>query len=631
MENYTFRDLEKIIVSICKLNEKNLNDGKTMNWDAEHMKTLLNDMLEIIENMKRTYQCKSIDVNGESLRDEILRLGVKYFGERITPAPNLPHKLLFDVDVNFQGEEYFYQPKDVIMALDTGMVDKSKYSDAKLWLLFTENALITFKECEYNDGGTIILSWNDQISPCIFRYRDLMQLSCVKDQNGAVLVTDVVYDEEAVESELKRRFRPIGSDDEGYFVNRGLDGGLSVMYRSREEYEDDEYEDELYEDNEFDTEFDNDKVSVEEKLITVYNSANAMKSLLQVLDTDAGKVADLLGNLRELSQNDMLKNHEKECCTADYYLEQFIPSVEIREFLKKQKLDIRYMANIIYSAPCSLKQKLKGFKRLLKDVDNVPEGNEKNEFVEDTKQFIAYLENLVRELHDDGLFSVEEISFDLEVSKYTGKIIMENVSYSEAKKTIDLSKNGTEHENNLKWHVLRKWEENILGERDLKYTWLIVEGEAWFGEESNSFYMVKSEWFDGMAFQLRSLQSPLSNFTTPYKAGDIVEIDDYPFGPKSRLLIISVGKTNDSIIAVGRNSEGLWIDRNLCDRDFYHNSFWISPLYSMHRYDHDLEGKDQALYGLRNYFRDDMRRYWDFRRNPMTDLEVEELIRNNRW
>lgn len=120
------------------------------------------------------------------------------------------------------------------------------------------------------------------------------------------------------------------------------------------------------------------------------------------------------------------------------------------------------------------------------------------------------------------------------------------------------------------------------------------------------------------------------NLPVPYKAGDVLEIDRFPFGPKIKILIIQVGDNLDCccLQALSKTEEGLWhlgaVKHGMIG---YHIFPQLSPLYFAKKWEGDLQDSDgKIILEVQKYLNGDDEKGEKLLEKFMHDMTDEELL-----
>lgn len=93
------------------------------------------------------------------------------------------------------------------------------------------------------------------------------------------------------------------------------------------------------------------------------------------------------------------------------------------------------------------------------------------------------------------------------------------------------------------------------------------------------------------------------NLPVPFKAGDIIEIQDMPFVRKRHALILDVGDNWDccSVWQAYIDKTGKICTNALKHGDIFDSWYSTSPLYSAKTFDGVLEGEEDSLYTIQRF------------------------------
>jgi len=121
------------------------------------------------------------------------------------------------------------------------------------------------------------------------------------------------------------------------------------------------------------------------------------------------------------------------------------------------------------------------------------------------------------------------------------------------------------------------------------------------------------------------------NLPVPFKAGDIVEVDLYPFADKRIMEILEIGDNFDCccLQAIGKNSDGAW---NIGAVKHGHAGMnilpCVSPLYTMKIYKGELPHDLKILELVSNFIggsEENGAKLWD-ELAPKDDITDEEIL-----
>lgn len=305
------------------------------------------------------------------------------------------------------------------------------------------------------------------------------------------------------------------------------------------------------------------------------------------------------------------------------YVDEFVISKEMQEFLKKPHDSVDNIADVIYYAPRSLKHKKEALLRLLEEIKST----ENHAMVDDCEMYLKSINEAERLIDEDGVFSVE-------ICRYENKKGDNNYdfdglfnSYNDLIKYVEENLNDCEITNDMPWcYTAVKWINDENGRLVEACTYWIVRAEVWFAQVED--YILQD-------FRLDVYRALDLNIPVPFMVGDIVEIDLYPFADKRIIEIIEIGDNRDccSLQAMGKIVEGGWtigavkhghigIDVLPC----------VSPLYTMTLYTGELKPDYKILKVVQNYIHGDEERgtiFWDALsfKDEISDEDIESVIK----
>jgi len=306
----------------------------------------------------------------------------------------------------------------------------------------------------------------------------------------------------------------------------------------------------------------------------------------------------------------------------DRYIAEFVASNEMKEFLKQTNHSVDNEADTIYHAPAPLEKKKNALMQLLKEAKDSSDLN----LIEGCELYLKAISEAERLMNADGVYSVEIVSYDDKEgeSDYEFDGLFNN--FDDLVQYIKKNLEDYEVSDGAPWYYRAvKW----INDENCKLveacTYWIVRGEIWFAE-------VEDFILDD--YRLSVYRAVDLNLSVPFKAGDIVEIDLYPFADKRILEIIEVGDNHDCccLQALSRNVDGEWnvgavkhghigIDILPC----------VSPLYTMTIFKGELPPEYKVLLNVSKFIDGQEEKgavFWEVmsRKNDIADEEVLELI-----
>ena len=320
-------------------------------------------------------------------------------------------------------------------------------------------------------------------------------------------------------------------------------------------------------------------------------------------------------------------------------IDRFMPSQQMREYLKSAEVELWQIADMVANAPCPLADKLEGMQQLLKQVEQM-EKAERQE-AEGFSQFqkddiiacIKNIEEVFKCLEMDGICSVEEGEFDQETLRRNVSLFSLYTTYEDAMEAIreyEDELDSTDEEGMCRWYELKKWTKDQNGKLYDICSCVVVKNELWYGELTSEY----EHEHDEIPYYLFNAVD--INLPVPFKPGDIVEADGSLFGPKIRILFMEVGDNHDccSLQGLARKADGTW-EQGAIKHGVHVSEYYppISPLYTMHLFEGELPREEQLLLGVQEYLQGDESRSWPFEEtcwhlgNPVTDDVVKAALK----
>lgn len=142
------------------------------------------------------------------------------------------------------------------------------------------------------------------------------------------------------------------------------------------------------------------------------------------------------------------------------------------------------------------------------------------------------------------------------------------------------------------WFDVEKWDQDENGNLEQTWTYVVLKGKViYFSHEDYHYHF-------STCTQNKDLNLPV-----PFKAGDILEIQDMPFARRRHALILDIGDNKDCC-AVWH----LYINEDGCIKAnaFKHGHIFecwyaTSPLYSAKIFQGVLEGEEEVLHIIQNF------------------------------
>ena len=271
------------------------------------------------------------------------------------------------------------------------------------------------------------------------------------------------------------------------------------------------------------------------------------------------------------------------------FLEKFMPSKDMREYLKSKNLSVYDISRLIYGSPSPVEEKLSA---LIECYESYTDGSDKY-----TKKcidrMISIIEKALQMKDEEGIFSLEMCTYD--EFRYEMESSFESLfcRYDEAISFINDIYIDTVI-GNLVWFEITKWGKAENGKLYEECTYYYSHKELRY---INAF-------LSGDGFSENMIGGVDLNLPVPFKAGDIVEIDGCDFTPKFHALILDVGDNSDCCCLQGlaRDTRFLWssgaIKHGMIGA---HYIMQPSMLYTIGKYNGRLREDEEILRTISNY------------------------------
>ena len=281
------------------------------------------------------------------------------------------------------------------------------------------------------------------------------------------------------------------------------------------------------------------------------------------------------------------------------YLEKCMPSVMMQTYLKTVELADWQIVDLIMYAPVSIGTKLEELRKVYADAKE----RQDEELLHKSYIGIRNIEEAIHFLKTDGVFIVEPSYFDEETKDTEGFFDNVCASIEDVQEYIrnDLEIGEIEPEA-LKWYGISKWAKNASGKYVEACRYIIARDEIIYSEVDDGV----SE-LDYPDIYNISMMANL-NVPVPFRVGDLLEFNGYPFGPKCHVLILDIGDNWDCCCVQGLalDDKGLWtcgaVKHGMVSLNYFPK---ISYLYSAKLYDGELEANERILLTIKDYIRND--------------------------
>ena len=167
-----------------------------------------------------------------------------------------------------------------------------------------------------------------------------------------------------------------------------------------------------------------------------------------------------------------------------------------------------------------------------------------------------------------------------------------------------------------------KWEPDENGKYCCVCEYVIARGEIlYIALDDDAYHTMKNKDY---------CRGADLNLPVAFKAGDLIETDGFPFGPKNYMLIVGIGNNRDCCCVQGlaRTKEGDWnmgaVKHGMVGFSYYPK---VSMLYSAHMIEGGLPEEESLLVKVKEYLgKDEGRAEWAQDWLPWIHMTDEELL-----
>lgn len=302
------------------------------------------------------------------------------------------------------------------------------------------------------------------------------------------------------------------------------------------------------------------------------------------------------------------------------YLEKCMPSEMMRNYLKDQELSPWRIVDLIMYSPVSVEIKLEELRKVREDA--VARGD--SELIEECDKGIKYIGTALGYLETDGVYSVE-------VCEYDSENIVSDSSFERVCATIEDVREFIKEDLKIseakpedpRWYDITKWIKNPDGKYIAACDYVIARDDVIFIDIRQEERVMECDatyeyWFGADL-----------NLPVPFKAGDLLEFDGFPFGPKCHVLILDIGDNNDCCCVQGLaiNEEGKWrcgaVKHGMISYDYFPKN---SYLYSARIFEGELPENERVLLEIKDYIGGDAARGKEVYEKVWADSMTEEEL-----
>lgn len=285
--------------------------------------------------------------------------------------------------------------------------------------------------------------------------------------------------------------------------------------------------------------------------------------------------------------------------TIQDIINEIFESQEMKDYLCEniEKIDIK---EVIAASPMiTVQRKLEILEWLAENEDLEKELEENGDvfsrefIIEDSyAEIVKNTREALNELYDTEKSSVFLVRFlaswGMDDDEYTEAELLPFTSYEKALQYM--RKQEEEYKEYRVWFDVEKWEQDENGNLEKKWTYVVLKGQVtYFGHD---------------IFRLSECsQNKDVNLPVPFKAGDILEIQDMPFARKRHVLILDIGDNKDccSVWHLYIDDDGC-IEANAFKHGHIYSSWYAtSPLYSAKTFHGALEDEEEVLYIIKDF------------------------------
>lgn len=268
----------------------------------------------------------------------------------------------------------------------------------------------------------------------------------------------------------------------------------------------------------------------------------------------------------------------------DKFLDEFIPASKLREYLKNEPISDKNMADIIFYAIAPVEKKAEA----LYELEHMELPEERRFFREHWLKYRKSI-NAALELRtaQNAIFIVYEQAVCGDNVDSDECMLGIFSSYEAAKnfliKDAEQKKN---EEGVLNWYEINLWVKDVNSSYIDTCTYYFIDGELCYTE------------FDLGNDLHESCTDGELNIPVPYKPGDILISDRYPFGRKEKFVMLQIGDNHDCccLQALFKNAKGSWnvgaVKHGMMGSVGYPR---VSVLYIANEYEPDLSSPEDAI------------------------------------
>ena len=263
-------------------------------------------------------------------------------------------------------------------------------------------------------------------------------------------------------------------------------------------------------------------------------------------------------------------------------IDWFMPSEDMSNYLKRDELSKAELVWLICGAPAPVWRKIDTLDEVRKESVLASDDYVKDiceQAISDLSDALSYIDGK----KDDSIFTIEDCWYDEDIKEHNRDLAGVFMDYDSAIE-YEIIEERDKGDFGSTWWELKIWEDEGKQVFDQKYTYYCKNDEIW--------WIQKEGWplQELRGSVLPYLDSSRLCLPVPYKPGDILDINTWPFGP-SQPAVLTVDLGLDLLCILIRNVDGYWqwgnIRSGILGRSIYQED-WISPLYNIRKW------KDQS-------------------------------------
>ena len=298
----------------------------------------------------------------------------------------------------------------------------------------------------------------------------------------------------------------------------------------------------------------------------------------------------------------------------------------MRDYLKKDELSNAELVWLICGAPVPVDEKIRALKEILNDCKYADE-----DYIKDTCAKAIYdMCDAMYQMDSEGdsILTLEDCWYDEDIKEHKRDLAGVFQDYYSAIE-YESDKESDERDCDNTWWELKIWKDEGEQDFDQKYTYYCKNGDIW--------WIHKEEWppqkLRGRSFPY--LDSSRLCLSVPYKPGDILNINTWPFVP-SQPAVLTSDLEWDLLCILIRNVDGYWqygnIRSGILGRSIYQED-WISPFYNIRKWNDQSHDDMKVLSAVSEWIGGDKERGAAFdnklidKANIRSEFTSEEILK----